>query len=251
MPVCLYWPMLYLLLALVLSALPAGLLLFYFYRRDSARPEPLGLVWKSVLFGFVAVVPAAAFEIALQAILPPLPGLLEPLVEAFLVAGLIEESVKLFFVKRYIFRRPEFDERADGVVYAVCVSLGFAFVEDFLYGFSDLRVLLFRAFTAVPLHAICAGLMGYYIGIAKVEGRSGANPKAAGAWKRGLLWAILIHGLYDFFILTNSVAALLVIPLLIVAWRVVSRLYRRAIAADGLDSRPVFPAAAGPAPPAL
>ncbi len=278
-----------LLLALGLSALPAGGLLFYFYRRDKARPEPLGLVGKSVLFGFLAVAPAAGIEILLGSVLPPLRGLPGALVEAFLVAGLVEESVKLFFVKRYLFRRPEFDERADGIVYAICVSLGFAFVEDFLYGYADLGVLLLRAFTAVPLHAVASGVMGYYVGIEKIEGRRhpaarraadslaaddtaplpeapgglGASvapgerpasaamavvrPWAAKASRRGLAWAVLIHGLYDFFLLTRSLAGLLVLPLLVVGWRVLSKLYKRALAEDDRDARlPAYQSHAAP-----
>ena len=304
--------MLELLLALGLSALPAGGLLFYFYRRDKARPEPLGLVGKSVLFGFLAVAPAAGIEILLGSVLPPLRGLPGALVEAFLVAGLVEESVKLFFVKRYLFRRPEFDERADGIVYAICVSLGFAFVEDFLYGYADLGVLLLRAFTAVPLHAVASGVMGYYVGIEKIEGRrhpaacraadslaaddtaplpeapgglgslapaeaSGGEdsapsaeapdgegaagvprrrpsasqavvrPWAAKASRRGLAWAVLIHGLYDFFLLTRSLAGLLVLPLLVVGWRVLSKLYKRALAEDDRDARlPAYQSHAAP-----
>ena len=302
-----------LLLALGLSALPAGGLLFYFYRRDKARPEPLGLVGKSVLFGFLAVAPAAGIEILLGSVFPPLRGLPGALVEAFLVAGLVEESVKLFFVKRYLFRRPEFDERADGIVYAICVSLGFAFVEDFLYGYADLGVLLLRAFTAVPLHAVASGVMGYYVGIEKIEGRRAASalaashstanardavgfaaaggqaggaaplteapggedsaplaqasggegaaggpgerpaattvvrPWAAKASRRGLAWAVLIHGLYDFFLLTRSLAGLLVLPLLVVGWRVLSKLYRRALAEDDRDARlPAYQSHAAP-----
>jgi len=288
-----------LLLALGLSALPAGGLLFYFYRRDKARPEPLGLIGKSVLFGFLAVAPAAGIEILLGSVLPPLRGLPGALVEAFLVAGLVEESVKLFFVKRYLFRRPEFDERADGIVYAICVSLGFAFVEDFLYGYADLGVLLLRAFTAVPLHAVASGVMGYYVGIEKIEGRrhpavrrtasslaaedvaaaptagalgglgsappageglAGApgekpasaamavvRPWAAKASRRGLAWAVLIHGLYDFFLLTRSLAGLLVLPLLVVGWRVLSKLYKRALAEDDRDARlPAYQSHAAP-----
>ncbi|MBL8966626.1 MAG: PrsW family intramembrane metalloprotease [Spirochaetaceae bacterium] len=238
-----------LLAALGLSALPALAIIGYVYRRDRARPEPLGLISRSILFGFLAVIPAALIEIGLGYVLPRGSGLFGAFIEAFLVAGLVEESVKLFFVKRYLFRRPEFDERADGIVYAVCVSLGFAFVEDFLYGYGDFGLLLLRAFTAVPLHAIASGVMGYYIGLAKIEGRGARGGPAAGAWKRGLLWAVLIHGFYDFFLLTRSLAGLLVIPLLLVGAKVLSRLFSRAVAADALDRPP--PPYQSPASPLL
>lgn len=226
-------PMPHLAITLGLSALPAILLLWYFYRRDRKRPEPLGLIGKSVLYGFLAVMPAAALELGLDRL--PIPQ--TAFVQAFLVAALVEESVKLFFVKRYLFKRPEFDERADGIVYAICVSLGFAFVENFLYGYKDIRILFLRGITAVPLHAIATGVMGYYLGMAKIGESRNNGLRQAGVWRKGLVWAIVIHGTYDFCLFTGGFVSLLVIPLLIAGWLVLNRIYKRAIAEDDADPR--------------
>lgn len=226
-------PMPHLAITLGLSALPAILLLWYFYRRDRKRPEPLGLIGKSVLYGFLAVMPAAALELGLDQL--PIPQ--TAFVQAFLVAALVEESVKLFFVKRYLFKRPEFDERADGIVYAICVSLGFAFVENFLYGYKDIRILFLRGITAVPLHAIATGVMGYYLGMAKIGESRNNGLRQAGVWRKGLVWAIVIHGTYDFCLFTGGFVSLLVIPLLIAGWLVLNRIYKRAIAEDDADPR--------------
>jgi RsiW-degrading membrane proteinase PrsW (M82 family) len=236
--------MIELLGAAALSAAPAFLLLWYFYRRDRARPEPIGLIGRSVLYGFLAVAPAAAIEYLLGRALPSGQSAGARLLQAFVVAAGVEESVKLFFVRSYLYRRPEFDERMDGIVYSICVSLGFAFVEDFMYGYNDLLVLLFRAFTAVPLHAVAAGFMGYQLGLAKVEGRDPGRGMAA-----GLAWAVAIHGLYDFLILTGGAASLLVLPLLAAAWLVLGRLVRRALDLDGADAG--LPASQNPPEPLL
>lgn len=231
--------MLELFLALGLAALPAVLLIVYFYRLDSARPEPIGLIGKSVLYGFLAVLPAMVIEILLDRFLPHLPGVGGALVEAFLIAGLVEESVKLFFIRHYLWKRPEFDEAVDGIVYAVCVSLGFAFVENFLYTYNrPLFVLLLRSMTAVPLHALAAGTMGYYLGLEKLFSREKARrvpiseSLRKGGWKKGLAWAVFIHGLYDFFLMTGTLTGLLVVPLLLVGFRVLRRLYRKALELD-------------------
>ncbi|HTX71389.1 MAG TPA: PrsW family glutamic-type intramembrane protease [Rectinemataceae bacterium] len=215
-----------LLLALALAALPAVLLIAFFYRLDRARPEPMRLIVRSVLFGFLAVIPAAGIELALGFLVPSIPGVPGTLFEAFIVAGLVEESVKLYFVRRYIFRRPEFDERSDGIIYAICVSLGFAFIENFMYGHDDLRILLIRSFTAVPGHAVFSGVMGYYVGMAKLE------PGKSGAWRTGLFWAVLLHGLYDALLLSGALVGYLVFPLLLVGWRVLRRLFAKAQAID-------------------
>jgi RsiW-degrading membrane proteinase PrsW (M82 family) len=223
--------------ALALSALPAFILLIYFYRKDRARPEPIGLVGKSALYGFLAVLPAAGIELGLNALLPEIGGVEGRLLQAFVVAAAVEESVKLWFVKRYLWRRPEFDERVDGIVYSICVSLGFALVENFMYGFADARILLLRAFTSVPLHAVATGVMGYWLGRAKIEGGRDHRPGMAGASAKGLSWAILIHGSFDFFILTGGPATLLILPLLLIGWLVLAGLFRKALALDAHDPR--------------
>jgi protease PrsW len=194
-------------LSIFLAALPAAVLLVWFYRQDRARPEPIGLLARSVLYGFVATIPAAALEYVLMRLGPREPRILANAFNAFIVAGLVEEGIKYFFVKRYLYRRPEFDERIDGIMYSACVSLGFAFAENILYGSGGSGVLLFRAFTAVPMHAAVTGILGYWIGRAKVEAvctdgapSSGGAPCAV----RGLWEAVLFHGAYDFFLFTRS-----------------------------------------------
>ncbi len=213
-----------LLLSLALAALPALVILLYFRRLDRAKPEPIGLIGRSVLYGFLAVLPAAAAELAIGLAVPPGPSLASRLFYAFAVAGLVEESAKLFFVRRYILKRPEFDERADGIVYAICVSMGFAFVENLMYGYRDGAALVARAFTAVPGHALFSGIMGYYVGISKLE------PGRRGAWGRGLAWAVALHGLYDF--LLASGLALGLVPLLSLGWAALVACFKRAARAD-------------------
>jgi RsiW-degrading membrane proteinase PrsW (M82 family) len=213
--------------SLFLAALPAFIILLYIRRLDRARPEPIGLIGRSVLYGFLAVIPAAAIEFGIGLVAPERSTLSSHLFYAFAVAGLVEESVKLYFIRRYLFRRREFDERADGIVYAVCVSLGFAFVENLLYGYRDAGVLLVRAISAVPGHALFSGIMGYYIGLSKIE----ADRREA--WIRGLIWAVSLHGLYDFLLFSGQ--SLAVIPLLVAGAIVLVRLFRKSARADAAD----------------
>ncbi len=223
--------------SVLLAALPAAVLLAWFRRQDRARPEPVGLLGRSVLYGFAATVPAAALELVLLRFGPSGPRLLAAAFDAFAVAGLVEEGVKYFFVRRYLYRRPEFDERMDGIVYAACVSLGFAFAENILYGYADRTVLFFRAFTAVPMHAAVSGILGYWIGRAKIEGAR-VDPRLARGTElgrkrlggteldkvesppralRGLVEAVFLHGAYDFFLFTRSAWALMAVPVLLAA----------------------------------
>jgi RsiW-degrading membrane proteinase PrsW (M82 family) len=81
----------------------------------------------------------------------------------------------------------------------------------------------------VPLHALATGIMGYYIGISKFN--------KTGGMIKGLAFAVLIHGLYDFFLFTNTPLGFLVIPLLIISWLVLKRLLDKALYLDRASGR--------------
>jgi RsiW-degrading membrane proteinase PrsW (M82 family) len=211
--------------SLVLAAIPALPILVILRRLDRDRPEPLGLVGTSVLYGFATVVPAAVLELLLSGILPPLEGLSGHLIDAFVVVALVEEGTKLAFLRRYLWKRREFDEAADGIVYAVSLSLGFAIVENFLYTWNDPGLLILRSVTAVPLHAIATGSMGYWLGREKLG-------VAGGGWGRGLLVAVAFHGIYDFFLLEGGLLALMIFPLLVAGGIVLRRHFAMAKALD-------------------
>lgn len=218
-----------LLLNIVLAALPALILLWYFNRWDRARSEPTGLLLYTFFLGFVAVIPAAVIEMLINPLGMPYPPLLQLAFRAFIVAGLVEEGVKLFVVKHFILNRPAFDEVMDGIIYTVTASLGFAFFENIFYSFGGPATLIIRGLTAVPLHAVASGIMGYYIGISKFE--------RADAWKQGLFIAVMIHGAYDFFLFIGGGFAFLTFPLLLWSLRSLSRLHHKAIAADRRNGR--------------
>ena len=110
-----------------------------------------------------------------------------------------------------------FNEKFDGIVYAVSVALGFATIENLFYVFSNnsLQVGLLRAFTAIPAHAIFGIVMGFYLGLARFS----QNKK--GRW---LLMALflpwLLHGIYDFILMSGHPLLLLTfIPFLIFMYR--------------------------------
>jgi len=209
------------------AALPSLILIIWFYRLDHKRPEPLGLIGKSVLLGFLGTVPAIFIEMLVDlpaGFMPRLPGIVWT---AFVTAAFVEEGIKYFILKRWLFRKSAFDEIMDGIVYAVCISLGFAFAENIMYGLGDGTALILRAFTAVPLHATATGIMGYWFGMAK------RNPsQAAPMMRRGFIAAVLVHGLYDFFLFTGTILAFGALVVLVLAFRYLMVLVRLAQAAD-------------------
>ena len=213
-----------LLLNVALAAVPSVALVVYFYRRDSRKREPVALVWRTFLLGFLSVIPAAAAEQLTVSFLVPFGGPYAVLVRSFVVAGLIEESSKFLVVRLFVYNRREFDEVADGIVYTITAGLGFAFFENILYSAGPTSIIVLRGLTAVPLHAVTAGILGYFIG------RSRFLPRPV--FLRGIILAALLHGLYDLLLFSDSWAAFLVIPLLLVSYRILAGLWNRALALD-------------------
>lgn len=219
----------YVVLNILLAAVPSFSLVLYFYLRDKGKREPPLLILKAFILGFFAVLPAILIELALEKAgnLLGAAGLI--LVRAFVVAALVEESVKLIIVRLFLYDREEFDEVTDGIIYTITASLGFAFFENILYSFGPPLVLIMRGITAVPLHATASGILGYYIGRSKFEDSS--------SMAKGLLFAVLIHGTYDFLLFTEGPLSLLVLPLLIAAGIALSRLFKRAVKMDRDSNR--------------
>ena len=116
--------------------------------------------------------------------------------QAFFSAALPEEGAKLLMLWLLLRNNPYFDERFDGIVYAVCVGMGFAAVENVLYLFNNydswLSVGIVRALFAVPGHFFDAVIMGYYYSHYHFGTRR--NP----ATKALILAApVVAHGIYD------------------------------------------------------
>jgi protease PrsW len=181
------------IILLIFVILPPLLIAYYVYQKDKYDKEPKSLIIKSFLFGCVAILPAIFLErIYDQSLFPNL------FLYMFFGIALIEEGIKYFFLKNYMYKKEEFNEPMDGIVYAVMISLGFATVENIFYVFKyedqGFFVAITRMFTAIPLHAVCGVLLGYFVGLAKFS--DDEKPLLL----KGLFLAVLIHALYNYFI---------------------------------------------------
>ena len=70
------------------AALPAVVLIVLFYRADRERPEPVGLIGRSVIYGFLAVVPAIGLDLVVDLPAAWLPGGFRISWTAFVTAAL-------------------------------------------------------------------------------------------------------------------------------------------------------------------
>jgi RsiW-degrading membrane proteinase PrsW (M82 family) len=210
---------------LFVAVAPGLFLLWYFYHRDKYEREPKKLLFKVFFFGCLTVIPAIIFELILEKIFNVFTsGVINIFLVCFIVVAPVEEILKYFVVRNWAYNRPEFDEIMDGIVYGVSASLGFATLENIMYVLSNgLGIGLIRAFLAVPGHAMYGAIMGYFLGRAKLN-----CLRSSRLILTGLLLAILLHGLYDFLLLTKTALAVLVIALLVVLAIVIRKQLKRA-----------------------
>jgi RsiW-degrading membrane proteinase PrsW (M82 family) len=191
-------------LFLPLAIAPGLAIAFMVYFKDKFEKEPFKLIRNCFLYGMLCIIPAIIIELFFSALgINENANIYITAVYAFLVVGLTEELCKYIFLRYYAFRKADFNEPFDGIVYSVMISMGFATLENVLYAFSGgVSTILLRMITAVPLHATAAIFMGYYVGRAKFSKKRGLLLFS------GLFTAVLIHGIYDFFLFQHEIPAL-------------------------------------------
>ncbi|MCD4683918.1 MAG: PrsW family intramembrane metalloprotease [Bacteroidales bacterium] len=201
---------------LVLSIAPVIIILVYIYIRDKYEKEPWGLLLKALLVGALTTIPILLVEIWLKKYIIYFTGLHAAAYNAFIVAAFTEELFKFLALYYLIWRNKEFNEKFDGIVYAVFISLGFALVENIMYVFEyGQSTGIMRALTAVPAHAIFGITMGYYFGLAKFTEKNRTSNLVS-----ALLIPIILHGIYDFILMSQHQMYLLIfIPFIFYLWR--------------------------------
>lgn len=193
---------------LITALLPVAILLFYIYRKDKNSPEPTSQLVKAFLMGILSIPLSLCLSVPFEAM-----GLYssdvttvgESVKMAFFGAAIPEEVAKLFILWLVLRKNPYFDEKMDGIVYAVCVSLGFAALENVMYLFMNaeafLSVGIARAIFAVPGHFCFGILMGYYYSLAKFYHHSPKQNKTL-----VLVAPVVAHGVYDAILFVTDVA---------------------------------------------
>jgi len=188
---------------LIATTSPILIIIIYIYLKDKYEKESKRILFYTFLLGAVlSVVVTTALYLFFDLFLPltDTHSIWQQFVKAFFVVAFIEEFSKYIMVRYYAQPRKDFNEPFDGIIYAVMVSMGFAFVENIFYVIDGgMNVALLRAITAIPAHASFAVLMGYFMGKAKFSN------KRMTFNLMGLGLAILFHGAYDFFLFINFI----------------------------------------------
>ena len=185
-------------MTLLITILPSLAILFYFIYSDKFK-EPRKIIIITFLFGVLITVPAGYLNHFIMETFENNSQVNNALIGGFFAGGLVEESLKFSVFYFYVLKEKAFNEPMDAIVYGVVVSLGFATLENYDYVFrlaeeykmSPLDIAIGRAYTAVPMHALCGVIMGFYFGMyAFVSG--GKNLSLA------LIVPYIFHGTYNF-----------------------------------------------------
>ena len=205
-------------LSLIIYALtPILLIALFIYHKDKNK-EPNSIIIK-LLFGgilstfitvFITIILGQIFDIFIEDF-NNLKGL-KLIIHAFICIALIEETSKYLMLNK-ISKNKECDEDFDMILYGSFIGLGFAAFENILYVVEyDTKVAIIRAFTAVPMHTILGIIMGYYL--LKYKNTSNNKYKYL-----SIIIPVLIHGVYDYLIMTKiEINVILAIILLIIVF---------------------------------
>ncbi|MEX0917852.1 MAG: PrsW family glutamic-type intramembrane protease [Candidatus Paceibacterota bacterium] len=188
----------YVLLALSGGVIPALFWLWFWLREDKKNPEPYRLIALAFIGG-MAVVPLAL----------PLQKMALDLYSGILLTTVwvtIEESLKYAAALALVLWNKAVDEPIDYVIYLIAIALGFSALENALFIFNPLVAgdiadsLItgnFRFLGATLLHVLASGTVGVFLAFAFYK-RSSVKLMFGTI---GLCIAIVLHGLFNFFIM--------------------------------------------------
>ncbi|HEY9646084.1 MAG TPA: PrsW family glutamic-type intramembrane protease [Chroococcidiopsis sp.] len=217
-----------------LAVSPGLFLLWFFYKKDKLEPEPKHLILKTFFLGVLLAIPVLIVQLPFTLFLPEI-------LLYILVAPITEEYGKYLVVRLGIYKHAEFDEPVDGIIYGVAAALGFATIENVGYLLSTyyaaveadenarvavLTLFVVRGLLSVPGHALWSSLWGYSLGVAKFS----PPERSAGLVRNGLLLAMVSHGLFNGLLVIFPPAAIGVLVLIPIGWRMTFRRIAAALA---------------------
>jgi len=206
---------------LILAIAPVITIVLWIYLKDKYDKEPIHILTKFFTFGVLISVLAIYIEewfIKINIFSESM----DIFYMSFIVAGLVEEGLKSLILIPNLLKEKNFNEKLDGIIYSVFLSLGFATVENIIYMLyedptSAFEVGVIRSIISVPAHMMFGVIMGYYISKYKFT-----DCKSK---KRNLILAIilpiLLHGVFDFILMIQYRWSIIVfIAYIVYLWKI-------------------------------
>lgn len=199
--------------------------LWYYLKKD-ILPESKKMVLKIFIYGILIALPVFVIETGLSILLTKLklPSIFVSFLYWFVAIALVEEILKYLVVKEKVFKHYEFDEPTDVMIYMIVAAMGFSALENVLYLLPPVGkifpfveifkrtiiISFFRFIGATILHALCSGLVGYFVALACLE-----TKKKLRLTFLGLFLATVLHGFYNFSIMEGAKSIKIIIPVVI------------------------------------
>lgn len=193
--------------AFLAGALPP-LIWLWFWLHEDRHPEPKRLVALAFVAGVIAIPIALLFEWIIKDFLQSSFGPAAQFSLTMIVAAAaVEEISKWAVVRTLIFKKKEYDEPVDPMIYLISGALGFAAGENILYLLTEFQKSFREGFMtgnlrfigSTLLHAIASGLAGYMIARAFTSSPLKKRLAAAG----GLFLASVLHALFNISIIIS------------------------------------------------
>ncbi len=195
--------------------------LWYVRRQDTSEPEPRYLMRRCIYVGMAAGIAAGIFEILFYKTFGFPSNILEydsvaPFALtalAVLFVGPIEELSKYIVLRSSVYFSHDFNQIFDGIIYGITIALGFSFIEnifyfiDFYSHYSRTELVVhssMRGLFSTFAHVTFTSILGYYVGKAKFS-----NGNRTWLIVQGLVYASVLHSLYDLLLLSSLKYALL------------------------------------------
>lgn len=164
----------YVLLALI-AFCPALFYMLYIIAFDHRKPEPPKALVISALLGIAAAMPIVLFTDTRLFFIEDGRSIMESLIIGFLKLALPSEVAKWLVLCVFLSLNRFYDEYIDGIVYSVCLSMGYAGILGacFLTSYLDdtfatlLEISAITIFVLIPIYFITGIIMGYYLGLAR------------------------------------------------------------------------------------
>jgi len=199
-------------IAFVSSLVPAIFWLWFWLREDKKNPEPILLIIITFIAG-MAIVPLA---LPLQKMAIDIYAG-DNLVYVWVI---IEEVLKYAMALAVIFWNRAVDEPIDMVIYMIAIALGFAALENTLFILNPLAVGdyintaltgSFRFLGSSLLHVLASGTVGVFLALSYYK----SNVMKLAFGMIGLCIAIVLHALFNFFIMEASGETILAVFLFV------------------------------------
>ena len=191
-----------LILAFLGGVIPALIWLWFWLREDKKKEEPKSLLTMIFILGMLSVI----LVLPIQKILQNNIHSNEWQLLSFATA---EELIKYLIVAIVLYKSSFIDEPLDWPIYIITAALGFAALENMLFLIQPISLdnsivgLLtgqLRFLGSTLLHTVSSGVIGISMGLSFYMG----NGKKKLYLFLGIIIAIVLHTVFNFFIMKNN-----------------------------------------------